>query len=141
MGRERFFGGGVLVGVDLDEERLHVPVGLGLAQRMVAERGALAPGLAQHRVVLGEVRAAGHAQVAVHVVVHERAQALPERQGDLEQGPDRGGDVLFLQGGQEFHGQAGAPGQLLPGQFLAFAIRADTITKLLVAHGTLVGRI
>jgi len=141
VGGQRFFGTGLLIGIDFDEKGLHMSVGFGGAQGMVMERGPLASGLAQDGFVLSVFALARNADIRVHGVVHEGAQALPQGQGDLEQRPDGGGDILFFQSGQEVYGEPRPVGQVRKGQFLSFAIGADALAKLFVAHGYLVANI
>ena len=73
-------------GVDVDEERLHVPprlVGGEGEEVQVAARGAVPAGEAHHRLVLAH---AGDDRAHVLLVVQERAQPHAQGAGDPDEG-------------------------------------------------------
>ena len=90
----------------LDEEGLHVAVGLAPAERVELQGDRRVLG-AQHAQLPAALPAPDDQRVAADLVVQERAQPDAEGPRDLDQRPQGGVDVLFLDQADEVGLEAG----------------------------------
>ena len=96
----------VLVGIDLDEKRLHVAVALALAQRLIDVAGTGGAAGVHGGVHAAQLVHAGNDGIAGELVVQEGAQTDAQRAGHLLQGADGGIYLVIFHAFQKIDGQS-----------------------------------
>ena len=96
----------VLVGIDLDEKRLHVAVALALAQRLIDVAGTGGAAGVHGGVHAAQLVYAGNDGIAGELVIQEGAQTDAQRAGHLLQGADGGIYLVIFHAFQKIDGQS-----------------------------------
>ena len=117
---------GLCVGRKLDAERIHVAVGLAHRKRIVGVAGFGFSGVCHLDGV--EFAGAGDDRVRLELVVHERAETLPERARKLREHSKRGEHLALFYGIDHILRNAALLRQVVDAHVKTFAIHANPFT-------------